>query len=70
MTDYYDKPLTREMRMSRVATPLSQVEKGWWYINPDSIDVVSQGVTGGVQMVRLTRKQLERALDVMKKYTL
>ena len=64
----YSKPLPREMRSSRVAQVIDSAttKKVWWYINPDSIDIVSQSPVGGTMMARLSRKQLERALQVMR----
>jgi hypothetical protein len=40
--------------------------KGWFYINPASIDVYTS--VSNVSGVRLTRKQLESALKAMDRY--
>ena len=39
-------------------------EKGWWYVNPRSIDVLAYDNTTTTQ-VRLTRKQLDKAIEIM-----
>lgn len=62
-----EKPLPVEMRIFRRAQTIDKVttRAGWWYINHDSIDIVAQSPVGGTMMVRLSRKQLERAIQVM-----
>lgn len=57
---------SREMCESRKARALPGTLGAWWYINPASIDIISQPSFGhGVAQARLTRKQLERALEIM-----
>lgn len=62
------KPLTKEMTKPRVAGLLGGAVKAWWYINPESIDVCAESQRGGTTHVRLSKRQLERALEVMKSY--
>ena len=54
-----------EMCKSRGARPLGNTEEAWWYINPGSIDIVSINRNEPTSQVRLHRKQLEHALEIM-----
>ena len=56
---------SKEMCKPRSARPLSSTEEAWWYINPGSIDIVSVNRNEATSQVRLHRKQLERALEIM-----
>jgi hypothetical protein len=53
----------------RKARALSDTNEAWWYVDPRSIIVHGEvlGLAGErwVTSVRLTRKQLERALEIM-----
>ena len=55
---------TTEMCKSRRCRALMGTEKGWWYVNPRSIDVLAYDNTTTTQ-VRLTRKQLDKAIEIM-----
>ena len=56
---------SNEMLVPRRARPLGyDTSDGWWYINYGSIDIFAEGQVS-VTSVRLTRKQLKRALEIM-----
>lgn len=56
---------TKEMCAPRDARTLGNTEEAWWYINPGSIDIISVNRHEPTSQVRLHRKQLERALEIM-----
>ena len=53
------------MRRARKAKAHSPRTKAWWYVSPGDIGVYIES-KDGVVACTLTRKQLERALEVMK----
>ena len=55
----------KEMCKRRRARPLTGTEEAWWYINLKSIDIISVNKSQTFTQVRLYRKQLERALQIM-----
>lgn len=55
--------LSKELAKSRKATALQGIE-AWWYVNKKSIEVYVRDADG-VSSARLTRAQLERALELM-----
>ena len=58
--------LSKAMRGPRKAKVISGGDEAWWYIEPNGITVVSSVAKGlNPIQVRLTRRQLERALEVM-----
>ena len=57
---------TPEMCKNRRARPMGDTTDGWWYVDPGSITVHAIG-NNPVTSVRLTRKQLERALEIMRR---
>ena len=58
--------LTKEMCIPRSAKNLSG--DGWWYVSPKHIEIMATSKTG-LTAVTLTRKQLERALEIMDNYS-
>lgn len=59
---------TKHMRAPRNARPLCGTDEGWWYVDPSSISVHGRVTNMGgchTTSVRLTRRQLERALEIM-----
>ena len=56
---------SKDMCNSRGARSLSNTKLAWWYINPRSIDIIAVGPDNDTTQVRLTRKQLERAIEIM-----
>jgi len=54
------------MRIARRAKVHKPDRKAWWYISPDNIGVYIENGDGKVSSCELSRKQLERALEVMK----
>ena len=61
------KELPFSMRKPRKATPLGRSEDAWYYVGPSSVDIYCQEKGVNVQQCRLTRRQLERALEIMAK---
>lgn len=60
--------LPRSMRTPRQAEPCIGTTEGWYYVQPDYVEVYARTENTGVSFrttVRLTRKQLERALEIM-----
>jgi hypothetical protein len=60
--------IPKEMRSPRKAEPYNGTDEAWWYINKRSIDVYATSSAQAelcTTVVRLTRHQLERALEIM-----
>ena len=60
------------MRTPRRVKAWAGTMSGWWYINPNSIDVLAESDPDSsrvthveVTHVELTRRQLQRALEIM-----
>ena len=59
--------LPRPMRESRRAkTCNDQTYQAWWYITPSGIEVYAGSDFGGVTGAKLTRRQLQTALKIMR----
>lgn len=62
------KRYTRAQRKPRKAKPCVGTREGWYYVDHQYIEVLARTENTGVHFttaVRLTRKQLERALEIM-----
>lgn len=58
--------LTPDMCKPRKAHALTgETSSGWFYVGPRAIYVMAQAKGGGITGVRLTKRQLERALSII-----
>lgn len=59
------KELLKNMLTPRKAKPLGVSEESWYYVGPSSIDIFIKQENCSTASARLTRKQLQRALEIM-----
>jgi hypothetical protein len=60
--------LPKEMREPRKGRPMCGTDEAWFYVNQNSVDIYATSSTQAevnTTTVRLTRRQLERALETM-----
>lgn len=59
----------RVMRTPKTCRPCFGTDEGWYYVQPGYIEVIGRKDSGvdavSTTAVRLTRRQLERALEIM-----
>lgn len=58
--------LPKTMREPRKARRHGMTASAWYYVNPNTIDVFCQSNSGATPSCRITRRQLEQALKIMR----
>ena len=58
--------LTKPMLAPRRARPLAGTEDAWFYVEPKGVSVFASKEGGGTTACKLTRRQLERALEILR----
>jgi hypothetical protein len=59
------RELPPKMLNPRKATPCGLSDEAWYYVGPSSVDVFARVEGQDALCVRLTRRQLERAIATM-----
>lgn len=59
------RELTGKMLTPRKATACGLSDNAWYYVGPASVDVFAQVEGEDALCARLTRRQLERAIEIM-----